>query len=190
MKVRILVTFLFIILGLQVAQAQMAIVYKTKVLYDKVDEHGYRLIETDITPVLTPKGSVCPISISLNYYQGYKYPYFLRLYGRHELTNDDRLAFSLSNGKELHLYPCGSNLQYSRLGLIKKVPIYDAYYQLDDEQLNDLLSSTVAGISMKIKTGSKYEWLSKDYKEKNVDKWLKLNYEAIQKRLNKSEKRK
>lgn len=191
MKARIYIAaMLLMVLGLQVAQAQMNIVFKAKVWYDEVDEHGFRMIDTETTSVLTPKGSVCPISISLNYYQGLEFPYYLRLYGRHELTNDDRLAVTLSSGKELHLYPCGNDLQYSRLGLIKKVPVYQSFFPLDDEQLNDLLSSTVVGISMKIKMGSKYEWLSKDLKNGYVDKWLKLNYKAIQKRLKKAEKHK
>jgi hypothetical protein len=185
MKVRILIATLLMALGLQTAQAQIPGVNKTKVWSDRVDEHGYRIIETDLTSVLTPKGFLYAISISLNYYQGFKCPYFIRLYGRPELTDDDRLTIALSNGKELHLYPSGSDLQYSRLGLIKKVPVYQAFYPLDEDQLSDLLSASVVAISMKIKTGSKAEWHSKELKDGYVDKWLKLNYKAIQKRLNK-----
>lgn len=186
MKARICVAALFMMVMGLAAQAQLKVVYKTKVWVDKVDEYGYRIIETDLTPVLTPKGSIKPISISLNYYQGFKNPYFILLYGRHELTQDDKLAITLSGGKELHLYPCISDLQYSRLGLIKKVPVYQSFYPLDDGQVGDLLASSVVGISMKIKTGSGYEWHSKDLKDGYVDKWLKLNYKAIQKRLAKT----
>lgn len=177
-------------LGLLAAQAQFRAVYKTKVWYDKVDEDGYRLIFTDWTPALAPKGAFKTICISLNYYQGYKCPYFLRLYGEYEFTDDDRLAIALSNGKELHLYPCAVGVTHSRLGLIRERALYETFYQLDEGQLGDLLSSTVTNISLKIKVGSKYEWFGKDFKDKFVDKWLKLNYKAIQKRLKKLEKRK
>ena len=190
MKTRMFAAVLLMALGLLAAQAQMRVVYKTKVLYDKVDEDGYRLIFTDWTPALAPKGLFKSICISLNYYQGYKCPYFLRLYGEYEFTDDDRLAVTLSGGKELHLYPSAVDVTHSRLGLIRERALYEAFYQLDEGQLNDLLSSTVTGISLKIKAGSKYEWFSKDLKDKFVDKWLKQNYKAIQKRLEKSEKHK
>jgi hypothetical protein len=69
---------------------------------------------------------------------------------------------------------------HSHLGLLpKKVAIYDVVYQLDEQQLNDLLSFSI--INVKIGYGN--EWHIKNYKNNKIGKWLKSNYKAICKRL-------
>ena len=168
---RLILVFLFLIFVI-VSQAQ-------RVAHD-FDNHGYRLIDTNITTVLTPKGTIFPISISLNYYQGFSNPYFIRLYSRYELSETDELVLTLSDSKEIHLYAYLDNIMHSHLGLLpKKVAIYDVVYQLDEQQLNDLLSFSI----INVKIGSGNEWHIKNYKNNKIGKWLKSNYKAICKRL-------
>lgn len=145
------------------------------------DHNGYRYIDTYTIRVLTPKSSNWPISISMNYYEGFSNKYYLRLYSRYELSKKDELILTLSEGKEMHLYAYVSNSTHWNLGVsfFKEVPIYDALYPLDEQQLNDLLSLSVTDI----KIGSGNEWNVKHFKNDKIGKWLKKNYEAICKRL-------
>lgn len=149
-----------------------------------LDRNGYRYIDTYNTRVLTPKGSNWPISISMDYYEGFSNKYYLRLYSRYELSKKDELVLTLSEGKEMHLYAHVSNSMHWNLGVsfLKEVPIYDALYPLDEQQLNDLLSLSVTDI----KIGSGNEWHIKHFKNDKIGKWLKKNYKAICKRLTKS----
>jgi len=144
------------------------------------DNDGYRHINTGVTPVLTPPGTVFSISISLNYFQGFSTPYYIRLYSRYEISRADELILTLSDGQEMHLHAYHDNTMYSRLGLpFKAVTIYDVLYQLNEQQLNDLLNSSVAAV----KIGSGDEWHIKNFKNDKIGKWLKSNYKAIGKRL-------
>ena len=144
------------------------------------DNDGYRHIYTGVTPILTPQGTAFPISISLNYFQGFSTPYYIRLYSRYEISKADELVLTLSDDKEMHLHAYHDNTMHSRLGLpFKAVTIYDVLYQLDEQQLNDLLNSSVVGV----KIGSGDEWHTKNFKNDKIGKWLKSNYKAIGKRL-------
>ena len=148
--------------------------YNTRVL---------RYIDTYNTRVLTPKGSSFPISISLDYYQGFSNPFYIRLYSRYKLSETDELLITFSDGNEMHLFASTNNIMNSRLGiLIKEVTIYDALYPLDEQQLNAVLSSPI--ISVKIGSGN--NWHCKNYKSNKIGKWLQSNYKSICKRLEKS----
>lgn len=165
--------------GLLFATATMA----QRVAHD-FDNSGYRHIDTYMTRVLTPQGSKWPISISMNYYEGFSNKYYLRLYSRYRLSKKDELILTLSEGKEMHLYAYDSNSMHWNLGasFLKEVPIYDAIYPLDEQQLNDLLSLSVTDVNI----GSSNEWHVKHFKNDKIGKWLKKNHKAIRKRLAKS----
>ena len=148
------------------------------------ENNGYRHINTGVTSILTPKGSAFPIGISMNYYQGFSTPYYIRLYSRYEISKADELVITLSDDKEMHLHAYHDNIMHSRLGILPKpVTIYDAIYQLDEQQLNDLLSLSVVRVNI----GSGNEWHIKNFKKEKIGKWLQKNYKAIRKRLAKSE---
>jgi len=168
-----LVLLLFVLLIATVTMAQ-------GVVHD-LDNNGYRYIDTYNTRVLTPQGSKWPISISMDYYEGFSNKYYLRLYSRYELSKKDELILTLSEGKEMHLYAQVGNSTHWNLGVpfLKEVPIYDALYPLDEQQLNELLSLSITDI----KIGSGNEWNVKHFKNDKIGKWLKKNYKAIRKRL-------
>ena len=150
------------------------------------DIQGYRYIDTYNTRALTPKGSSFPICISLDYYQGFSNPFYIRLYSRYKLSETDELLITFSDGNEMHLYASTNNIMNSRLGiLIKEVTIYDALYPLDEQQLNAVLSSSI--ISVKIGSGNNWHCKNyKNYKSNKIGKWLQSNYKSICKRLEKS----
>ena len=146
------------------------------------NKDGYRYINTASTAVLTPNNSHFPISISLDYYGNENVKqYYLRLYGRYELTKDTKLALILADGSEMQLEAYASNIYHDRLGLIKMKTIYDALYIISNEQLSNILNTTIVGV--KIKTGD--DWHCKTFKHNTIGEWLKLNYREINKRLNK-----
>lgn len=154
--------------------------FAQKVEHD-VDKDGYRILSTASTSVLTPEDSHFPISISLNYYGNEKVEqYILRLYGRYELTKDTKLALLLDDDTEILLKAYTSNIYHSRLGLIREVTIYDALYQITDEQLNNLITKPI--VAIKIKT--QHDWMGKTFKHNRIGKWLQLNYKEIGKKLN------
>jgi hypothetical protein len=173
MKKTILLLFFYLLASVSMAQ---------RVAHDH-DIQGYRYIDTYNTRVLTPKGSSFPISISLDYYQGFSNPFYIRLYSRYKLSETDELLITFSDGNEMHLFASTNNIMNSRLGiLIKEVTIYDALYPLDEQQLNAVLSSPI--ISVKIGSGN--NWHCKNYKSNKIGKWLQSNYKYICKRLEKS----
>ena len=171
--------FILLFFALLFATATMA----QRVAHD-LDRNGYRYIDTYSTRILTPRGSNWPRSISMDYYEGSDNKYYLRLYSRYELSEKDELILTLSDSKIMHLYAHISNNMHWNLGVpfLKEVPIYDALYPLDEQQLNDLLSLSVTDI----KIGSDNEWHVKHFKNDKIGKWLKKNYKAIRKRLAKS----
>lgn len=140
---------------------------------------GLRYITTASTAVLTPSNSHFPISISLDYYGNENVrQYYLRLYGRYELTKDTKLALVHDDGTEMQFEPYASNIYHNRLGLIKMKSIYDALYIISNEQLDHILYTTIVGV--KIKTGD--GWHSKTFKHNKIGEWLNLNYREISKR--------
>ena len=158
--------------------------FAQRVEYD-FNQDGLRYIITASTAVLTPNNSHFPISISLDYYGNENVKqYYLRLYGRYELTKDTKLALSLADGSEMQLEAYTSNIYHDRLGLIKMKTIYDALYIISNEQLSNILNTTIVGV--KIKTGD--DWHCKTFKRNRIGEWLKLNYREINKRLNKKVK--
>ena len=167
------------------AQAQFIASLKKEnpkwVQYDKYIQ-WYRYIQTELMYVTIPKRSEFWADIGLNYYEGYKQPYYIRLYTGCMLSVKDELVLTFSDGREMHLYADGSNVMHSNLGLGKKVYIYDAIYQLDEFQLRDLVSSSILGI----KVGWGKEWHSREFKKDILGKFMSQNYQAIQKRLAKS----
>lgn len=155
--------------------------YAQRVEYDFYKD-GLRYINTASTAVLTPNNSHFPISISLDYYGNENVKqYYLRLYGRYELTKDTKLAITLANGNEMQLEAYASNIYHDRLGLIKMKTIYDALYIISNEQLSNILNTAIVGV--KIKTGD--DWHCKTFKHNKIGEWLKLNYRKINNRLNK-----
>lgn len=155
--------------------------FAQRVEYDFYKE-GFRYISTASTAVLTPSNSHFPISISLDYYGNENVKqYYLRLYGRYELTKDTRLSIILDDGTEMQLEAYASNIYHDRLGLIKMKTIYDALYTISNEQLSHILNSTI--IEIKIKTDS--AWHSKTIKHNRIGEWLKFNNREISKRLSK-----
>lgn len=155
--------------------------FAQRVEYD-FNKDGLRYIFTATTAVLTPSNSHFPISISLDYYGNENVKqYYLRLYGRYELTKDTKLALTLADGTQMQLEAYASNIYHDRLGLIKMKTIYDALYIISNEQLSNILNTTIVGV--KIKTGD--DWHCKTFKRNIIGKWLKLNYREINKRLNK-----
>lgn len=145
-------------------------------------QDGLRYINTASTAVLTPNNSHFPISISLDYYGNENVKqYYLRLYGRYELTKDTKLALILADGSEMQLEAYTSNIYHDRLGLIKMKTIYDALYIISNEQLSIILNTAIVGV--KIKTSD--DWHCKTFKHNTIGEWLKLNYREINKRLNK-----
>lgn len=177
-----------IVLGIISATAQVLWTkpkYDAKqVEYDK-DINGYRYIQTGSLTVLMPKRSEFWTSICISYYEGYKNPYYIRLYSRCELSKKDILILKFANGKEMHLYAEDSNYWRSNLGIGKKVDIYDAIYLLDVERLDELFSSPVTGIM--VGYGSK--WHSKEFEKNEIGEFLKSNYDTIHKRLEKKGKK-
>lgn len=168
------------------AQAQFIESLKKKenpkwVQYDKYLQ-GYRYIQTELMYVTMPKRSEFWANIGLNYYEGFKQPYYVRIYTGCMLSVKDELILTFSDGREMHLYADESNVMHSNLGLGKKVYIYDAIYQLDEFQLKNLVSSSILGI----RVGWGEEWHSKEFKKDKLGKFMSLNYQAIQKRLAKS----
>lgn len=155
--------------------------FAQRVEYDFYKDE-FRYINTASTAVLTPSNSHFPISISLDYYGNENVKqYYLRLYGRCELTKNAKLALILADGSEMQLEAYASNIYHSRLGLIKMKTIYDALYIISNEQLSNILNIPIVGV--KIKTGD--DWHCKTFKRNKIGEWLKLNYWEINKRLNK-----
>ena len=155
--------------------------FAQRVEYDFYKD-GLRFINTASTVVLTPSNSHFPISISLDYYGNENVKqYYLRLYGRYELTKNTKLALILADGSEMQLEAYASNIYHDRLGLIKMKTIYDALYIISNEQLSHILNNTI--VEIKIKTDD--DWHSKTFKHNKIGEWLKLNYREISKRLNK-----
>lgn len=155
--------------------------FAQRVEYDFYKE-GLRFINTASTAVLTPSNSHFPISISLDYYGNENVKqYYLRLYGRYELTKDTKLTLIHDDGTELQLEAYASNIYHDRLGLINMKTIYDALYIISNEQLDRILNTTIVGV--KINTGD--SWYSKTFKHNQIGEWLKLNYREISKKLNK-----
>lgn len=138
---------------------------------------GHRYIETYTKVILTPKKSVFPISLSLVYYGGYK----LRFHSRYKLPAKSFLKISLTNGDEITFYPYTSYMYEDKLGLIKEKKIYDIIYQIDEEQLEKILSSSIQTIGI----GSEESWFSKSWKNNQIGKWLSIGYKNINKRLSK-----
>ena len=156
--------------------------FAQRVEYD-FNKDEFRYIYTTSTVVLTPNNSHFPISISLNYYGNENVKqYYLRLYGRYELTKNTKLALILADGSEMQLEAYASNIYHDRLGLIKMKTIYDALYIISNKQLSNILNIKIVGV--KIKTGDDWHW--KTFKRNKIGEWLKLNYREINKRLNKA----
>lgn len=155
--------------------------FAQRVEYDFYKD-GLRYISTATTAVLTPSNSHFPISVSLNYYGNENVKqYYLRLYGRYELTKDTKLSLIFKDGTEMQLEAYASNIYRDRLGLTKMKTIYDALYIISNEQLSHILNSTI--VEIKIKTDN--DWHCKTFKRNKIGEWLKLNYREINKRLNK-----
>lgn len=156
--------------------------FAQRVEYD-FNKDEFRYIYTTSTVVLTPNNSHFPISISLDYYGNENVKqYYLRLYGRYELTKNTKLALILADGSEMQLEAYASNIYHDRLGLIKMKTIYDALYIISNKQLSNILNIKI--VSVKIKTGD--DWHCKTFKRNKIGEWLKLNYREINKRLNKA----
>ena len=142
---------------------------------------GYRYLQTEPLTVLMPKRAVFWTLISMDYYEGYKNPHYIRLYSRCELSKKDILIIKFAEGPDLHLYAETSNHWRSNLGLGKKTHIYDAVCLLDERKLERLLSTPIVGIM--VGWGSK--WYSKDFKKDELGKLLNNNYQAICRKLEK-----
>ena len=145
---------------------------------------GYRYLQTEPLTVLMPKRAVFWTLISMDYYEGYKNPHYIRLYSRCELSEKDILIIKFAEGPDLHLYAETSNHWRNNLGIGKKVDIYDAVYLLDEQKLEKILSSPISGIMI----GWGSNWYSKDFKKNELGKLLNQNYEAISRQLKKSRK--
>ncbi len=177
----ILLTFALLVTTATMSQTNYGMA--KKIAYDK-DIDGFRYIQSNSISILTPGEPINTINISLNYYEGHKNPYFLLLDSRTELSEKDEVIITFSNKEELHLFATSSGVSYSHLGIyIKKVAIYDVTYFLDEQQLNDIISNSIVAI----KIGSEGDWhewrINKLWSNKDVGKWLKMNYKAINKRL-------
>ena len=152
-----------------------------RVMYDGLDD-GFRLIETAQMPIITPK-PFYTIDISLNYYEGRKNPYYLFLYSGYEISSKEELIITFSDKRELRLPVTDSRILYSNADILNKMkPTYEVIYHLEEQQLNDIISSPI--IAVKIASGNEWnEWRINKYSNEDVGKWLRLNHKAINKRL-------
>lgn len=153
-----------------------------QVEYDSTD-NGYRHLSTSTTVVVRPEGSLYPISIGLNYYEGYTSPYYLRLYSRNEeiVADQQMIMLVFSDGTTFELKSLASNHYRDRLGLGKEKDIYDVHYAVDDEVLQRILTQSLNEVRIRYNK----EWLSKTYKHNALGKWLRANHKAIEKKRNK-----
>ena len=176
--------FIFIVLMIMLsavtAHAQLLIAGAKRVEYDKII-NGYRYIQVSSLNINVPERSVFWTNIAINFYDGYRYPYYVRLYTGCELTEKDEIIFTLADGREVHLYSANCDIIHSRLGLIKMHTIYDGTYLLNWQQLSDIISSEIVGI----KIGSEDKWYTRGFKKNELTRWFSTNYNAIRKRLEK-----
>lgn len=167
---RTILSFLLVLLGFTASYAQR--------LNEDMLQDSTRIIYADLTPALTPKGTLFPISIGLVYYGGAYDRYFIRLYSRYPLSDKDTLKIGFDDGWWLTFTPAAANVYEDRLGLIKKKKIYDVYYPVDRETLDYIEAVKINGISV----GSDETRHTKMWKKNPVGEWLRSSYGKIEKR--------
>jgi len=158
-----------------------SVAYGQVVTYDYTDNDGFRNINTKSLSILRPKGSIFPISISINYYEGYLNKYYLRLYSRYPLAKNAYILLTADDGKELAVNSRESTVFKDDLGLIKEVEIYDVLLPVEQYILDEICSSKIKTIE--IFNGD--ERLRKKIRNNDLARWINASKKEIIKALEK-----